>query len=33
MPFDLQTKGVVVGVILGAVVVPRVLSLVASKGK
>ena len=32
MPFGLQTKSLVVGIILGAVVVPRVWSAVASRG-
>jgi hypothetical protein len=33
MPFGIQTKGLVVGVVLGAVVIPRVLGALASKGK
>lgn len=33
MPFGIQTKGFVVGVVAGAVVIPRVLSILASKGK
>lgn len=33
MPFGIQTKSLVVGVVLGAVVVPRVLAAVASRGK
>lgn len=31
MPFGLQTKALIVGLILGAVVVPRVQALVASR--
>lgn len=31
MPFGLQTKALIVGLILGAVVVPRVQSLVTSR--
>jgi hypothetical protein len=31
MPFGIQTKGLVVGLVLGAVVLPRVLGAVASK--
>lgn len=31
MPFGLQTKGLVVGLILGAIVVPRIQALVASR--
>lgn len=33
MPFGIQTKGLVVGLVLGAVVVPRIVSAVASRGK
>lgn len=33
MPFGLQTKSVIVGALLGAVVVPRVLAAVAAKKK
>jgi hypothetical protein len=31
MPFGLNTKSVIVGVLLGAIVVPRVQALVASR--
>lgn len=31
MPFGIQTKGLVVGLVLGAVIVPRVLAAVAAK--
>lgn len=31
MPFGLQTKSVVVGIVLGALVVPRVVAFVGSK--
>lgn len=31
MPFGLQTKGLIVGLVLGAVVVPRIVGFVASK--
>lgn len=31
LPFGIQTKGLVVGIIIGAVVVPRVLAVVASR--
>lgn len=31
MPFGIQTKGLVVGVVLGAVVVPRVLAAVTNR--
>ena len=33
MPFNLQTKGLIVGLVLGAVVVPRVVSAVSSRTK
>lgn len=33
MPFGLQTKSLVIGVLLGAFVVPRVQALVASRTK
>lgn len=31
MPFGIQTKGLLVGLVLGAVVVPRVIAAVASR--
>lgn len=31
LPFGVQTKGFVIGVLVGAVVVPRVLAIVASR--
>lgn len=31
MPLGLQTKSVIVGLVLGAVIVPRVLAAVASR--
>lgn len=31
MPFGIQTKGLVVGLVLGAVVVPRIVAAVASR--
>jgi hypothetical protein len=31
MPFGIQTKGLVIGLLLGALVVPRVQALVASR--
>lgn len=31
MPFNIQTKGLIVGLVLGAVVVPRVLAAVSSR--
>lgn len=33
MPFGLDTKSLVVGALLGALVIPRVVSAVTSKGK
>lgn len=33
MPFGIQTKGLVVGLVLGAVVLPRIVGAVANKGK
>lgn len=31
MPFGIQTKSLVIGVVLGAVIVPRVVAYVGSK--
>lgn len=31
MPFNLQTKGLIVGLVLGAFVVPRVQALIAAR--
>lgn len=31
MPFGIQTKGLIVGVVLGAVIVPRVVAYVGAK--
>lgn len=32
MPFGIQTKGLVVGVVLGALVIPRVVHMAANRG-
>lgn len=31
MPFDIQTKGFIIGVIVGAIVLPRVMAAVKAK--
>lgn len=31
MPFGIQTKGLVVGIVIGAVVVPRIYSMIAAR--
>lgn len=33
MPFGIQTKGLVIGLVLGAIVVPRITAAIANRTK